>query len=166
MVKQGNRKVKVKALSPVSKKRPLIAAANTNTNTNTNCSSSWHPVQRADPFCAEARKWIAAIPRGKVATYGQVAHLAGKPWGARQVAWILHSQAERYGLPWQRVIGASGRISLPPGGGFAEQGRLLRREGVAVGDNGAVDLERFQWRSEGRFPGRKTRHMDIKTNKQ
>ena len=101
-----------------------------------------------------------------MATYGQVAHLAGKPWGARQVAWILHSQAERYGLPWQRVIGAGGRISLPPGRGLEEQRRLLRREGVAVGPGGAVDLERFQWRSEGRLLGRKNPHMDSKTKKQ
>ena len=112
------------------------------------------------------RRRIAAIPRGRVATYGQVAHLAGKPWGARQVAWILHSQAERYGLPWQRVIGAGGRISLPPGRGLEEQRRLLRREGVAVGPGGAVDLERFQWRSEGRLPGRKNPRMDSKTKKQ
>ena len=101
-----------------------------------------------------------------MATYCQIAHLAGKPWGARQVAWILHSQAERYGLPWQRVIGAGGRISLPPGRGLEEQRRLLRREGVAVGDNGAVDLERCQWRSEGRLPGRKNPRMDSITKKQ
>lgn len=101
-----------------------------------------------------------------MATYGQVALLAGKPWGARQVAWILHSQAERYGLPWQRVIGASGRISLLPGRGLEEQRRLLRREGVTVGANGAVVLERFQWRSEGRLPGGKTPRMDRKTKKQ
>jgi methylated-DNA-protein-cysteine methyltransferase-like protein len=88
-----------------------------------------------------------------VATYGQVAHLAGKPWGARQVAWILHSQSDRFRLPWQRVIGASGRISLPPGGGLEEQRRLLRREGVAVNARGAVDLERCQWRSEGCLQG-------------
>ena len=87
----------------------------------------------ADPFCAAVRDVIAAIPAGKVATYGQVAHLAGKPWGARQVSWILHSQSEKYRLPWQRVIGADGRISLPPGRGFDEQRRLLRGEGVAVG---------------------------------
>lgn len=96
---------------------------------------------------------IAAIPRGKVATYGQVAHLAGKPWGARQVAWILHSQSEKFKLPWQRVIGAAGRISLPPGRGLEEQRRRLRREGVAVGVRGNIDLERFRWHPEGEFPG-------------
>ena len=94
---------------------------------------------------------IAAIPRGKVATYGQVAHLAGKPWGARQVAWILHSQSDKYKLPWQRVIGAAGRISLPPGRGLEEQRRLLRAEGVVVAASGRVDLGRFRWRPEDEF---------------
>jgi methylated-DNA-protein-cysteine methyltransferase-like protein len=106
----------------------------------------------ADPFCASVRGFIASIPAGKVATYGQIAHLAGKPWGARQVAWILHSQSEKYRLPWQRVIGAHGRISLPPGRGFAEQRRLLRGEGVAVDGRGRVDLSVFRWRAEGEFP--------------
>ncbi len=106
----------------------------------------------ADPFCVSVREWIAAIPLGKVATYGQIAHLAGKPWGARQVAWILHSQSEKYRLPWQRVIGAGGQISLPPGRGFSEQRRLLRGEGVAVDRRGRVDLRVYRWRAEGDFP--------------
>lgn len=109
----------------------------------------------ADPFCASVREWIAAIPQGKVATYGQVAHLAGKPWGARQVAWILHAQSGKYRLPWQRVIGANGRISLPPGRGLETQRRLLRREGVVVAVSGRVDLERFRWRAEDEFPSKK-----------
>jgi methylated-DNA-protein-cysteine methyltransferase-like protein len=107
--------------------------------------------QEADPFCAAVRERIAAIPAGRVATYSQIAHLSGKPWGARQVAWILHSQSEKYRLPWQRVIGASGRISLPPGRGFEEQRRLLRREGVAVDASGRIDLEKFRWLAEGEF---------------
>ena len=110
---------------------------------------SGHAPAAADPFSAAAREWIAAIPLGKVATYGQIAHLAGKPWGARQVAWILHAQSDKYRLPWQRVIGANGRISLPPGRGFAEQRRLLRQEGVAVDANGRVDLVAFRWLAEG-----------------
>jgi methylated-DNA-protein-cysteine methyltransferase-like protein len=102
-----------------------------------------------DPFSASVREWIAAIPPGKVATYGQIARLAGKPWGARQVAWILHSQSEKYRLPWQRVIGAAGRISLPPGRGLEEQRRLLRREGVVVDARGRVELMKYRWRPEG-----------------
>lgn len=105
-----------------------------------------------DPFCAAVRAAISAIPRGRVATYGQIAHLAGKPWGARQVSWILHSQSDKYRLPWQRVIGADGRICLPPGRGFAEQRRRLRGEGVAVDGRGRVDLDVYRWRPEGEFP--------------
>jgi methylated-DNA-protein-cysteine methyltransferase-like protein len=101
----------------------------------------------ADPFCASVREWIAAIPLGKVATYGQIAHLAGKPWGARQVSWILHSQSAKYRLPWQRVIGAKGRISLPLGNGFFKQRLLLRQEGVIVDDWGHVDLKIFRWQA-------------------
>ena len=53
---------------------------------------------------------VRRIPRGKVATYGDVAYAAGFPGAARQVAWALHSQS--HGLPWHRVLGAGGRILL------------------------------------------------------
>jgi len=102
----------------------------------------------ADPFCVSVREWISSIPPGKVATYGQIARLAGKSRGARQVSWILHSQSKKYRLPWQRVIGAKGRISLPLAGGFVEQRRLLRQEGVKVDDWGRVDLKKFSWQAE------------------
>lgn len=105
-----------------------------------------------DLFCISVRAWIAAIPPGKVATYGQIARLAGKPRGARQVSWILHAQSGKYRLPWQRVIGARGRISLPLNHGFFEQRRLLRREGVKVDDRGGVDLKKFLWQAAGEFP--------------
>ena len=106
----------------------------------------------ADPFCASVRALIAAIPIGKVATYGQIARLAGKPRGARQVSWILHSQSEKYRLPWQRVIGAKGRISLPLDGGFFKQRRLLRKERVKVDDWGRIDLKKYRWQAGGEIP--------------
>jgi methylated-DNA-protein-cysteine methyltransferase-like protein len=109
----------------------------------------------ADPFCLSVREWIAAIPPGKVATYGQIARLAGKPRGARQVSWILHSQSGKYRLPWQRVVGASGRISLPLGKGFFEQRRRLRQEGVNVDDRGRIELKKFRWRTAGEVPAKK-----------
>ena len=85
--------------------------------------------------------WRAAQP-----TPRQIAALAGVPRGARQVARVLHSLSEGEKLPWHRVIGATGRISLAPGAGGAEQARRLKREGVAVGADGKVDLVRFRWR--------------------
>lgn len=119
-------------------------------------SSGPGPIATADHFCAAVRAWIAAIPPGRVATYGQIARLAGKARGARQVSWILHSQSRKYRLPWQRVIGARGRISLPLSGGFFEQRRLLRREGVKVDDGGGVDLIKFRWLPADKLaPGKK-----------
>ena len=98
-----------------------------------------------DPFCAAVRAWIAAIPPGKVATYNQIARLAGKARGARQVSWILHSQSLKYRLPWQRVIGSRGRISLPERKGGREQRLRLESEGVRVGGGGRVDLRKYGW---------------------
>ena len=103
----------------------------------------------ADPFCAAVRSVIASSPAGKVATYGQIARLAGKPRGARQVSWVLHSQSDKYRLPWQRVVGARGRISLPLHRGFFEQRCRLRQEGVQVDDRGGVDLGKFRWPAPG-----------------
>jgi methylated-DNA-protein-cysteine methyltransferase-like protein len=88
---------------------------------------------------------LKSIPKGKVAAYGQVAALAGLPNGARQVARVLHSLSGGEKLPWHRVIGASGRISLPGADG-AEQARRLAREGVKVDTGGRVDWDRFRWR--------------------
>ena len=103
------------------------------------------PLPRETPFTREVKKAIRSIPRGRVATYGQIAALAGREHGARGVAWILHSSSEAAGLPWHRVIGGPGRISLPRGRGFAEQKGQLIAEGVPVGPGGRVDLKRYRW---------------------
>jgi methylated-DNA-protein-cysteine methyltransferase related protein len=97
------------------------------------------------PFTTRALAVIRAIPRGKVATYGQVAGVAGSPLAARQVARVLHSLSRRERLPWQRVISSAGRISLPRGGGFEEQRAALRSEGVKVSNDGSVDLAKYLW---------------------
>jgi methylated-DNA-protein-cysteine methyltransferase related protein len=70
---------------------------------------------------------VNSIPHGKVATYGQIAYVAGFPGAARQVAWALHASS---GLPWHRVVGAGGRILLGGEAGF-EQRMRLQAEGVA-----------------------------------
>jgi methylated-DNA-protein-cysteine methyltransferase-like protein len=88
---------------------------------------------------------IRGVPRGKVATYGQIAALAGAPNGARRVARLLHSSSGTRGLPWHRVINSQGSISLPPGGGYELQLRLLEAEGVRF-KAGRVDFDRFGWR--------------------
>lgn len=97
------------------------------------------------PFTREAKRVIRAVPRGRVATYGQIAALAGRERAARGVAWVLHSSSDAAGLPWHRVINGRGGISLGRGRGFEEQKKRLVAEGVVVGRNGRVDLKRFQW---------------------
>jgi methylated-DNA-protein-cysteine methyltransferase-like protein len=94
---------------------------------------------------------VKKIPRGKVATYGQVARLAGKPGSARAVGWILNACAESHDLPWQRVLNSQGKISFPRrSSAFAEQKRLLQREGVRFLAPNGLDLETYQWKREPR----------------
>lgn len=93
---------------------------------------------------------IKAIPRGRVATYAQIAALAGNYRAARQVVRVLHSSSCKDRLPWHRVINSRGAISLPRGRGYEEQKRLLLEEGVCVSAFGCIDLEEFQWEPTGR----------------
>ncbi len=79
-------------------------------------------------YFEDIRRIVRRIPRGKVATYGQVAAAAGHPETARQVAWALRGTSEK-GLPWQRVLGRGGRILLPGEAGQMQR-TLLELEGV------------------------------------
>jgi len=103
------------------------------------------PAQTETPFTREVKRVLRSIPKGRVATYGQIAALAGRDGAARGVAWILHSSSESAGLPWHRVIGGGGRISLRRGRGYEEQKRRLLAEGVRVGPGGRIDLKRHGW---------------------
>jgi len=88
---------------------------------------------------------VAAIPAGHVATYGEVAKLAGLPRGARQVGRALGKAPTSLKLPWHRVIGAGGRIALPKDtSGHRTQIRKLKAEGIRV-ENGRVRLPEFGW---------------------
>jgi methylated-DNA-protein-cysteine methyltransferase-like protein len=100
-------------------------------------------------FSSQIISLIKRIPRGKVATYGQIAALAGNPRGARAVIWLLHSSSGKEQLPWHRVINSRGTISLKPGYGYEEQRALLESEGVAFGLQENIDLERFRWPGPG-----------------
>jgi alkylated DNA nucleotide flippase Atl1/3-methyladenine DNA glycosylase AlkD len=89
---------------------------------------------------------VRRIPAGRVATYGQVAALAGLAGRARQVGYALHALPEGSPVPWQRVINARGEISPRAEPGWAGFQRfLLEEEGVAFDLGGAVDLERCLW---------------------
>jgi methylated-DNA-protein-cysteine methyltransferase-like protein len=91
------------------------------------------------------RAVIRKIPRGHVATYGQVAELAGIPGGARIAAAALKTSKPADRLPWQRVIGKAGklrgRIAIHDPVGAAIQRNLLEEEGVTVGDTGLIALD-------------------------
>ncbi len=88
---------------------------------------------------------IKKIPKGKVATYGQIAALAGNPRGARQVVRVLHTCTDKHRLPWHRVLNRQGRIALKPGFGYEIQKGLLQQEGVEFRDNDTVDFRCYRW---------------------
>jgi methylated-DNA-protein-cysteine methyltransferase-like protein len=90
-------------------------------------------------YYEDIRRAVCRIPRGKVATYGDVARAAGYPRTARQVSWALR-HADLLGVPWQRVVGAGGRILLPGPSGELQR-RLLRREGVRFA-GARIDMKR------------------------
>lgn len=95
---------------------------------------------------------VARIPRGRVATYGQVALYAGLPGRARQVGRALRELPDGSGLPWHRVINARGEVS-PRGGLGLEEGfqrHLLEREAVRFDARGKIDLDRFGWEPRAR----------------
>jgi methylated-DNA-protein-cysteine methyltransferase-like protein len=87
---------------------------------------------------------VRKIPRGKVATYGQIARALGAPGAARTVGWALRVCPEQ--VPWHRVVNARGEISLRPTTGFHEQRARLITEGVRFNRAGKIDLEKFGWR--------------------
>ena len=90
---------------------------------------------------------ISGIPRGRVATYGQIADLAGIPGQARRVGYALSALPEGSPVPWHRVLNATGGISARGDSGSEDvQRKLLRAEGVVFGRGGKVSLARFQWR--------------------
>lgn len=87
---------------------------------------------------------IKKIPSGRVSSYGRIAQMAGAPRGARQVARLLHSSSRKHNLPWHRVVGSSGGISLPDDAGSLQRA-LLESEGVEFTAGGNVILSRFLW---------------------
>lgn len=88
---------------------------------------------------------IRRIPKGRVATYGQIARLAGLPRHARQVGYAL-AALEDDQIPWQRVINSKGEISPRSFPQFVDRQRdRLRKEGVTFNKQGRVSLVKFGW---------------------
>jgi methylated-DNA-protein-cysteine methyltransferase-like protein len=91
---------------------------------------------------------IRRIPRGRVATYGQIATLAGIDGHARQVGYALHDLPSGMNLPWHRVINARGEVSPRTAGDSHELQRLLLEdEGVEFDLRGRIAMKKYQWKT-------------------
>ncbi len=90
---------------------------------------------------------IRRIPRGRVATYGQIAEVAGLPRQPRLVGYALFQQEVDADLPWHRVVNAKGTISYSPARKHADQLQrvLLEAEGVVFNARGRIDLATYRW---------------------
>lgn len=106
---------------------------------------------RSDPrssasqnFFSRVYALVRKIPRGKVATYGQIARALGAPRAARTVGWAMRACPEH--VPWHRVINARGEISLRPTTGYHEQRARLKAEGVRINRAGKIDLKKYLWK--------------------
>ena len=93
-------------------------------------------------------KTVELVPPGKVASYGQIADLAGLPGRARLVGKALGMVPPPRQVPWFRIVRSNGQIAFPPGSDSAEQQKgLLQEEGVVVLNN-RIKLSNFQWQPE------------------
>jgi len=100
--------------------------------------------QRASAWAAVYRL-VRRIPRGRVMTYGQIATLVENRLSPRAVGWAMHGCPE--GVPWQRVVNASGACSTERLPGFPRglQRAMLEAEGVRFRRNGTIDLTSYRW---------------------
>ena len=90
-------------------------------------------------------KTVRRIPRGRVATYGQIAREAGMDGQPRLVGYAMHALPHGSSVPWHRVINATGRISLPGPSGRSQREKL-ETEGIVFGKSGRIPLKTYQWR--------------------
>lgn len=91
---------------------------------------------------------VADIPPGSVASYGQIAEIAGIPRGARQVAYALRVAPDDLDLPWFRVVRAAGTIAFDrDSAAWRRQAGRLRDEGVVL-SNGRIDMQRYRWQPD------------------
>jgi methylated-DNA-protein-cysteine methyltransferase-like protein len=98
---------------------------------------------------ADILEAISRIPRGRVATYGQIAAIAGYPRGARLVGMVLQRMPAGLRIPWHRVINAQGKLSFPrTSESYRLQRSKLEREGVCFRGE-RIELARYQWQESG-----------------
>lgn len=103
---------------------------------------------------ARIYKAVRRVPRGRVATYGTIATLAGLDGHARQVGYALHAVPDEVKVPWHRIVNAKGEISPRSAGDSHELQRLLlEEEGVEFSLRGTIEMKRFGWKGGGRVKG-------------
>ena len=91
--------------------------------------------------------FVCQIPKGKVATYGQVARMAGNPRWARVVGYALHVNPAPGIIPCHRVVNREGRVAEAFAfGGGATQRKMLEEEGVVFENDGSIDFEKYGWK--------------------
>jgi methylated-DNA-protein-cysteine methyltransferase-like protein len=113
------------------------------------------PGRRGEGTYGRIYSVVQRIPRGRVATYGQVAELAGLPRQPRQVGYALHALDDESDVPWHRVINARGQVSPRAAPGWDQvQRQMLEHEGVTFDPSGRVSLERYRWRPRARSASR------------
>ncbi|AXK38793.1 MGMT family protein [Crenobacter cavernae] len=100
-------------------------------------------------FTARLAAQLAAVPEGRVVSYGQLSELAGRPRHARHVGQWLKHLPEASGLPWQRVVASDGTIPERGEGRADWQRMLLEEEGVPFKRDGRVDMTLARWIPEG-----------------
>ncbi len=94
------------------------------------------------------RVTVSDIPKGSVASYGQIAEIAGIPRGARQVGYALRTLPKNSNVPWHRVIQSSGRIAFEKGGpAYNRQSRRLIMEDVVILE-GRIDMQKYRWQPD------------------
>ncbi len=106
---------------------------------------SWSTQVMKESMYRRIYSVVNMIPPGRVATYGQIARIAGG-CSARNVGYAMSSVSQESDVPWHRVINSRGRISVRSSGeACTAQDRILESEGVVFSTSGSVDLERFGW---------------------
>jgi methylated-DNA-protein-cysteine methyltransferase-like protein len=109
------------------------------------------PLPRTESAYPRIYAVVSRIPRGRVATYGQVAAEAGMPHAPRVAGYALHALPPGSSVPWHRVVAAGGRLSLgklDPSSAITQRLRL-EHEGVRFDGRGCVDMEEHTWKPRG-----------------
>ena len=121
-------------MSPRKKRSPPAGQPPTGTPAR---SSRWNRIYQV----------VRRVPRGRVATYGQIATIAGYRGHARQVGYALNALPHGSSVPWHRIINAQGKVSPRADPSYVViQQRLLEDEGIEIGRGDRISLERFGWK--------------------